>query len=108
MDRRYFIGMGGAAAALLGATQAEAAPNPAVGLGRSVADFGVEPNSFRDQSALMQKAINELAQAGQPILIPAGQYRVSNLQLPSNSSVIGAGGLSVLVPQAPAPVFQAV
>ncbi len=97
--------MGGAAAALLGATQAEAAPLPA---GRSVADFGVEPNSFRDQSAAMQKAINELSQAGQPVLIPAGQYRVSSLQLPSNSTIIGVAGLTVLLPQAPAPVFEAV
>jgi polygalacturonase len=99
--------MGGGAAALFGAAQAEAASAPASGLGRSVAEFGVEPNSSRDQSAAMQKAINELAQAGLPILIPAGHYRLSSLQLPSNSAIIGVPQLTVLMPQAPAPVFEA-
>jgi hypothetical protein len=96
MDRRHFIGMGGAAA-LLGAATAEAAPPAQAALGRSVTDFGVEPNAERDQSAAMQRAIDELAPAGQPVIIPAGMYRLAKLRLPSRAAVIGAPGLSILV-----------
>jgi hypothetical protein len=87
--------MGGAAAALLGAMPAEAAP-PFAWQGKSVADFGVEPDAERDQSAGMQRAIDQLAGAGQPITIPAGRYRLGRLQLPSKACVLGAPGLTVL------------
>jgi hypothetical protein len=97
------MGMGGAAA-LFGASQAEAAQAP---FGKTVADFGVEPNVERDQSAAMQRAIDELAPVGQPIVIPAGVVRASRLKLPSRASVIGAPGLSILVAPQGAPVFEA-
>ncbi len=87
----------GGAAALLGGATAEAAPLPQGAPGRSVADFGVEPNAERDQSAAMQRAIDALAPAGQPVIIPAGMYRVAKLQLPSRAAVSGAPGLSILV-----------
>ncbi len=82
---------------MLGAATAEAAPLPQAAFGRTVADFGVEPNAERDQSAAMQRALNELAAAGQPIVIPAGKYRVAKVQLPSRASILGAPGLTVLV-----------
>lgn len=75
-------------------------------LQRSVADFGVEPNVERDQTAAMQRAIDELTSAGQPVVIPAGAYRVARLQLPSKSVVLGAAGLSVLTGFRGAPVFE--
>ncbi len=97
--------MGGAAAALLGASQADAA-FPAASLGRSVADFGVEPNAERDQSAAMQRAIDELVPSGQPVAIPPGIIRAGRLKLPSRAAVIGAPGLSILVAPEGAPVFE--
>jgi hypothetical protein len=102
MDRRAFMEMGGAAA-LFGASQAEAAQAPA---GKSVADFGIEPNAERDQSAAMQRAIDELAAASQPIVIPPGMVRAGRLKLPSRASVIGAPGLSIMVAPQGAPVFE--
>jgi hypothetical protein len=106
MHRRHFIGVGGAAAALFGAlaSEAEAAPQPAIQ--KSVADFGVEPNVDRDQTAAMQHAIDELASSGQLVFIPAGNYRVANLRLPSKSAVLGATGLSVFTGLHGAPVFE--
>ncbi len=97
--------MGGAAAAMLSAATAEAAAPPQT-QGRSVADFGVEPNAERDQSAAMQRAIDELAPAGQPIIIPAGMYRAGKLQLPSSAAVIGVPGLSILLAPKGTPVFE--
>ncbi len=86
----------GGAAAFLGAATAEAAPLAQSALGRSVADFGVEPNAERDQTAAMQRAVDELAAAGQAVLIPAGTYRVAKVNLPSKAAVLGAPGLSIL------------
>ncbi len=91
---------------MLGAATAEAAPFPQTAQGRSVADFGVEPNAERDQSAAMQRAIDELAPSGQPVVLPAGMYRAGKLQLPSRASVIGAPGLSILVAPQGSPVFE--
>lgn len=98
--------MGGAAAALAGALSVEAAHAAQAGAGRSVADFGVEPNADRDQSAALQRAIDELTAAGQPIVIPAGNYRAAKLKLPSRASVLGAPGLTVLAAAGGSAVFE--
>lgn len=105
MDRRHFMGLGGMGA-LLGASAAEAAALPAAFSGKTVLDFGVSPDSPLDQSAAMQKAIEELAGSGQPIVIPAGRYRVAKLKLPSGAAVSGMPGLSVLTAPAGASVFE--
>ncbi len=65
MDRRHFMGLGGMGA-LLGVSAAEAAALPAAFSGKTILDFGVSPDSPLDQSAAMQKAIEELAGSGQP------------------------------------------
>jgi hypothetical protein len=105
MDRRHFMGFGGAAA-LLGAVPAEAAPPPSGAFGRNVAEWGIEPNATRDQSVAMQIIVNELAAAAQPILIPAGRYRFGRIQLPSNAAVFGVPGLTVLAPPPGLPLFD--
>jgi hypothetical protein len=106
MDRRHFVGLGGMAA-LLGAASAEAAAPAATHSSKTVLDFGVAPDSPADQSGAMQTAIDELAASRQPIVIPAGNYRVQKLVLPSNSTVLGVPGLSVLTAPGKAPIFQA-
>jgi hypothetical protein len=105
MDRRHFVGLGGMAA-LLGVNSAEAATPAAAIAGRTVLDFGVAPGSPADQSDAMQKAIDELAASREPVVIPAGNYRVHKLVLPSNATVLGVPGLSVLTAPGKAPIFQ--
>jgi hypothetical protein len=105
MDRRDFVGLSGVAA-LLGAGAANAAPAPPVFSGKTVLDFGVEPDSPADQSSAMQKAIAALSEARQPIAIPAGNYRAAKLVLPSNATVLGVPGLTVLTAPGKAPVFE--
>lgn len=106
MDRRYFMGLGGMAA-LLGASTAEAASAAPALSGKTVLDFGVVPDAPQDQSGAMQKAINELSAARQPIVIPAGNYRVEKLVLSPNATVLGVPGLSVLTAPGKAPIFEA-
>jgi Pectate lyase superfamily protein len=94
IDRRSFLYAGGmTAAAAPFATAAQAAP--ALG-GRSVTDFGVEPNADRDQTEALQKAIDELSRAGQVVSIPGGRFLVDTLELPKTCLIIGAPGITVL------------
>jgi hypothetical protein len=106
MERRFFLGLGGAAAAFCGTAAANAAVSAADGSGKSVAAYGLEPNVWIDQSALLQKAVDELAAAGQPIVIPAGRYRVSRVKLPSQAAIFGIPSLTVLSAPAGAAAFE--
>ncbi len=98
------MGMGGAAAALFGTGPAEAAP--ALPASKTIADWGVVPDAGLDQSPSMQKAIDGLAAAGQPIVIPAGHYQFARLRLPSNAVILGVPGLTILSAPAGAAVFE--
>ncbi|MEJ2228409.1 MAG: right-handed parallel beta-helix repeat-containing protein [Alphaproteobacteria bacterium] len=103
-DRRDFLNVGGifAGAAFGGAalaggmpSQAQAASAPVTG-GRSVADFGVEPNSDKDQTAAMQNAIDEIAKSGHPVFIPGGNYAIGSIKLPNTCAIIGVLGKTTL------------
>lgn len=106
MDRRHFMGLSGIAAALLDTSRAEAAPALLGSSGKTAADFGVIPDVPADQSQALQKAIDELTAAGQPVVIPAGRYRTARLQLPSRAVLLGVPGLTVLSASQGVPVFE--
>jgi hypothetical protein len=106
MDRRHFVGLGGLAAALLDTSLAEAAPAVLSSAGKTAADFGVMPDGQADQSLALQKAIDELTPAGQPVFIPAGRYRAARLQLPSRAVLLGVPGLTILNASQGVPVFE--
>lgn len=97
MDRRDFLLAGSALASggiAHSAYAAGAAPS-AVG-GRTVAEFGVEPNSKADQTAALQRAIDERSAAGQAVILPAGTFRAGSLILPPVCSVVGVAGHTVV------------
>lgn len=75
-------------------------------MGRSVTEFGVEPNANRDQTAALQKAIGEIAKSGQPAFIPPGSYQTGKLILPSGCQLTGAPGLSTLRLAGQAPLLE--
>jgi hypothetical protein len=93
VDRRHFLLAGSTLAGGGFASAAHAAAGPA----RSVTDFGVEPNSKADQTQALQKAIDELSGAGQPVMLPAGFYRAGKLALPLVCSIIGVPGHTSLL-----------
>jgi hypothetical protein len=103
IDRRSFLYAGGltAAAAPL-ATAAHAAAGQG---GRSVTEFGVEPNADRDQTAALQKAIDELSRAGEPVTLPGGHYMTGTLRLPRACTILGVPNATVLKTTGAGPVI---
>jgi hypothetical protein len=93
IGRRGFLLAGGVVAGAGVLPEAMAAP---VAVGRSVTDFGVEPNSDADQSKALQTAIDEISKSGQAVYIPGGSYRGKGLQLPQRCAIIGDPGQTVL------------
>ena len=81
-------------ALIFGAVAATALPARAQSL--DAAALGVVPNGGGDQSAALQDALSRAASAGQPLLLPAGTYLVSNLQLPSGLLLEGVPGSTIL------------
>jgi hypothetical protein len=93
IDRRVFLANAASAAAVMALTRRAAADDR----GRSVADFGVEPNAERDQRAELQNAIHEISAAGHPVFIPAGFYKIgAEVELPSKCIIKGENGQTVL------------
>jgi uncharacterized secreted repeat protein (TIGR03808 family) len=57
-----------------------------------VSTLGVRPGALDNQSVALQSAIDRAAQEGQPLFMPAGDYLVSNIDLPSGISLVGVPG----------------
>lgn len=77
------------------------------------ADFGLVPAAGPDDpeaadlSIPMQQAVNAASAAGLPLLLSGGFYPVSNVELPSASTILGVRGATQLVALGEAPVFWA-
>src|SRR5512138_3675878 len=94
INRRRLIG--GSAACVAGALAispdaARAAPLTAT-LGRDVTQYGVRPGSPDDQTAKLQRAIDEAARAQIPLALPPGVYRTGMLRLSSGTQLVGVRG----------------
>ncbi len=75
------------------------APNSAVAqLGSllNAKDLGLIDNSSAEQSVILQGLINSAADVGLPLFIPSGIYNVSGISLPSNISIFGISGATIL------------
>jgi uncharacterized secreted repeat protein (TIGR03808 family) len=77
---------------LAATAKARAAPQSLSILGRDAAEFGVSANAYDDQSAVVQRAIDQTAARNQPLLFAPGTYRVGRLNLPSGAQLIGVRG----------------
>jgi polygalacturonase len=98
LDRRFILTAGaglGAAAASAYAGDARPGREPARVTG-FVAVQGLEPNAERDQTAVLQAAIDEAAATGVPVMLPPGVFRVTDLRLRPATRLIGAARTSVL------------
>src|SRR4029453_5196467 len=99
MNRRHLIGgsaVGMAGALAMAPEPARAAPPPSA-LGRDVTQYGVRPGSPDDQTAKLQRAIDEAARAQVPLALPPGVYRTGMLRLQSGTQLGGGRGATKLV-----------
>lgn len=100
-DRRTLLrlGAGLAGACLPGAAAAapRAAVPPVSAFGIDAAEFGVRAGSPDDQSAAVQRAIDQTANSGTPLAFAPGIYRVGALRLPSGAHLVAPRGASKLI-----------
>ena len=88
---------GAAAGALAAAPNAATAQPLMSALGRDATQYGVRPGSPDDQTAALQRAINDAAKAKAPLALPPGVYRTGMLRLQSGSQFVGVRGATKLV-----------
>ena len=99
MNRRHLIGAsaaGMAGALAMSPDAARAAPLTSA-LGRDVTQYGVRPGSPDDQTAKLQRAIDEAARAQVPLALPPGVYRTGMLRLSNGTQLVGVRGATKLV-----------
>ena len=102
--RRGFL-LSGAAVAAAGALRIPAASAQAYGL--DAARFGIAANSATDQSAAIQRALDETRVTGTPLFLPPGRYLASGLQLGSGARLTGVPGATRLVSTGGGPLVTA-
>src|SRR5262249_29436748 len=90
------VSAGAAAGAFAAAPNAAAATPPLPTLGRDATQLGVRPGSPDDQTAVLQRAINDAAKAKIPLALPPGVYRTRALTLPDNAQLVGIRGATKL------------
>src|SRR3954463_3392015 len=108
MNRRHLIGAsaaGVAGALAMSSEPARAAPLTST-LGRDVTQYGVRPGSPDDQTAKLQRAIDEAARAQVPLALPPGVYRTGMLRLQSGTQLVGVRGATKFVFNGGASIIQ--
>src|SRR5450631_382833 len=89
LNRRHLLTAAATGAAAL------AAPLSAFGL--TAANFGVRPGVAGDQSAALQRAIDQAARTRVPLMLAPGVYRAGGLTLPGGASLLGVRGATRLM-----------
>lgn len=90
--RRGFLLSGVALAATTGIPRAACAQ----AYGLDAARFGIVPDSATDQTAGIQKAIDETRISGTPLFLPPGRYLARDLRLGSGTRIVGVAGATIL------------
>src|SRR6187455_3156050 len=65
--------------------------------GIDAAQYGLKPGSEADQSALLQRALDDAARRQTPLALGAGVYRAGNVRLPRGAQLIGVRGATRLL-----------
>ena len=97
MQRRSFL-TAGAGGLLLGAA------GPALPQFKHQA---LRPDGSSDHTAAFARALAAAAAASKPLVLEAGTYRISGVELPDGSIVAGTPGATRLLASAPGPVLKA-
>ncbi|MEO0620056.1 MAG: TIGR03808 family TAT-translocated repetitive protein [Pseudomonadota bacterium] len=89
-------GLASGAGARPASAQSTAAP-----IGIDARRFGITParrdaRVTKNHSAAFQRAVREAAAAGQPLLLGPGRYRISGIDLPSHTHIVGVPGQTII------------
>ena len=98
IDRRRLFAVMAGAGAIGAASEARSMPlrdTPRAEI--DAAALGVRPNAADDQSAALQRAIEQAAAARAVLRLPPGFYRAGALRLPSYAAIAGVAGATRLV-----------
>src|SRR5437763_1235316 len=93
MDRRTFLSM--SLASLSPTFGDETAPALRGTLDPN--DYGIDGASADDQTAGLQRALNDASTVNRPVFLPPGRYVVSNLVLPPRTRLSGVPGATEIV-----------
>jgi uncharacterized secreted repeat protein (TIGR03808 family) len=108
LDRRAFVaGLAAAAAPSLACAQSARTAAPVSAFGIDAATLGVRAGSPDDQTAVLQRAIDQAAAARAPLALAPGVYRASDLALPAGAQITGIRGATRLVSSRGRPLFVA-
>lgn len=89
LGRRHFL-IGSAASAAAVAAPALAAQ------GLDAAQLGLKPGAAEDQSARLQRAIEQAARTRMPLFLAPGTYRVGDVKMPAGAQLVGVRGATRL------------
>jgi uncharacterized secreted repeat protein (TIGR03808 family) len=103
LNRRAVFGAAGLAGVALATGPAQAAVTGGM---LSAREFGVEPNAARDQSAILQRAVDEASARGGYLLLEPGLYIASGVRISSSLNLIGVSGQTRLVQAGSDPVVM--
>ena len=107
-ERRQFLRIAGlgAGAAALGASPALAAPQAFMNGGIEATPVSLRPSN-EDQTATLQRAIDQAAAARTPLTLSPGTYRAAGLELPPGTQIAGVAGATRIVANRARPIFSA-
>lgn len=104
MTRRTYVGAlsGSLAVAEIADAQGTAAARPPAGAGFDLSSFGIKADGTTDDTAAIQKALDEAAKTGSTVVLPPARYLVKgNLTIPPggglegiHNAVVGQGPLT--------------
>jgi uncharacterized secreted repeat protein (TIGR03808 family) len=95
LDRRHFIA-GSLASVAVPALPAPTFAAPLSQYGVDAAQFGVRPGAPDDQTAKLQRAVNETSGTRTPLVLAPGVYRIGGLQLWTGAQLVGVRGATFL------------
>jgi uncharacterized secreted repeat protein (TIGR03808 family) len=103
ISRRILLtaGPGLAVGAVVAPVVKAAAPPPSV----FVTDYGLKPNSKKDQSKALRSALEAAVKFGAGLVIPAGRYIITGFRIDHPVQVVGMPGRTTLVSASEEPVF---